>query len=141
MEDQLEEEVFEDGIQDVEDDHGLLNSLLNLEEQSSGDTFELSDHNKLFESVNLDRTMKVFENAEKFSKSRSIAQGTTKKSGLINEDYLKTLIRDQVQDVFEGMMDALVDTIVNNMTYQVERAIASVLHQPETELPKTETNE
>jgi hypothetical protein len=79
-------------------------------------------HDRLFEKIDFDRTMQVFENADKIARKRTVTEAPTRKgSGLINEDYLRSLVRDEVR--FE--VENVAESIVERLTYQIERIVAA----------------
>ena len=109
-----------------------------ISELEASEEIELVDHNELFGKIDSNKIFKVFEETEKRSKiSNSPQNYTNKKNGLINEDYLRSLINSEVNAV---VSDAI-DTIVENITYQVEKAISIAMMHASNSNEKTETNE
>ena len=107
----------EKGLEEIEDSE-LLNSLLEME-LATGDTYELVNHDDLFNKLDLDRAMSTFEKHGEFDKKRAIKEQGSKKSGLINEDYLRKLIAAEVRDEVE----MIAEDIVERLTYQLQRII------------------
>lgn len=100
-------------------------------ETDSEEEAELVDHQELFKKVDFDRTSKIFEEAEKKAKSLPQYSTTSKKGGLINEDYLQNLIRAQV----ETALEPFAEDIIQRITYQFQKIITSALQaviSPET---------
>jgi membrane glycosyltransferase len=109
-----------------------------ISELEANEEIELVDHNELFGKIDSNKIFKVFEETEKRSKISNNSQNyTNKKNGLINEDYLRSLINSEVNAV---VSDAI-DTIVENITYQVEKAISIAMMHASNSKEKTETNE
>lgn len=117
---------------ETEYDVDFLGALNDLE---SEEKVELVDHEQLFQKIDSNKIFKIFEETEKRSKASNISNYSNKKDGLINEDYLKKLINAEVNAV---VSDAI-DTIVENVSYQIEKAIAFAMNA--SNYNKTENNE
>lgn len=117
---------------ETEYDVDFLGALNDLE---SEEKVKLVDHEQLFQKIDSNKIFKIFEETEKRSKASNISNYSNKKDGLINEDYLKKLINAEVNAV---VSDAI-DTIVENVSYQIEKAIAFAMNA--SNYNKTENNE
>ena len=117
---------------ETEYDADFLGALDALE---SEEQLELVDHEQLFQKIDSNKIFKIFEETEKRSKASNIPNYSNKKDGLINEDYLKKLINSEVNSVIS---DAI-DTIVENVSYQIEKAIAFAMNA--SNYNKTENDE
>lgn len=117
---------------ETEYDADFLGALNDLE---SEEKVELVDHEQLFQKIDSNKIFKIFEETEKRSKASNIPNYSNKKDGLINEDYLKKLINAEVNAV---VSDAI-DTIVENISYQIEKAIAFAMNA--SNYNKTENDE
>ena len=117
---------------ETEYDADFLGALNDLE---SEEKVELVDHEQLFQKIDSNKIFKIFEETEKRSKASNIPNYSNKKDGLINEDYLKKLINAEVNAV---VSDAI-DTIVENVSYQIEKAIAFAMNA--SNYNKTENDE
>lgn len=95
-----------------------------LNELESEEKVELADHEKLFSKIDSNKIFKLFEETEKRSKTNRLPNDYGKKNGLINEDYLRNLINSEVNSVISGA----IDTIVENVSYQIEKAIAFAMN-------------
>ena len=95
-----------------------------LDALESEEQLELVDHEQLFQKIDSNKIFKIFEETEKRSKANNIPNHSNKKNGLINEDYLRNLINSEVNSVIS---DAI-DTIVENVSYQIEKAIAFAMN-------------
>lgn len=117
---------------ETEYDADFLGALNDLE---SEEKVELVDHEQLFQKIDSNKIFKIFEETEKRSKANNIPNHSNKKNGLINEDYLRNLINSEVNSVIS---DAI-DTIVENVSYQIEKAIAFAMNA--SNYNKTENDE
>jgi hypothetical protein len=117
---------------ETEYDSDFLGALNELE---SEETVELVDHEQLFQKIDSNKIFKIFEETEKRSKASNIPNHSNKKNGLINEDYLRNLINSEVNSVIS---DAI-DTIVENVSYQIEKAISIAINS--SNYNKTENDE
>ncbi len=117
---------------ETEYDADFLGALDDLE---SEEKLELVDHELLFQKIDSNKIFKIFEETEKRSKASNIPNHSNKKNGLINEDYLRNLINSEVNSVIS---DAI-DTIVENVSYQIEKAIAFAMNA--SNYNKTENDE
>jgi len=117
---------------ETEYDANFLGALNDLE---SEEKLELVDHEQLFQKIDSNKIFKIFEETEKRSKANNIPNHSNKKNGLINEDYLRNLINSEVNSVIS---DAI-DTIVENVSYQIEKAIAFAMNA--SNYNKTENDE
>jgi hypothetical protein len=117
-------------------DKDFLGAISELE-ATSEEQIELVDHEKLFEKIDSNKIFKIFEETERRSKASSIPNYSNKKNGLINEDYLRSLINSEVNSVIN---DAI-DTIVENISYQIEKAISITMMNASNSNQKTEENE
>ena len=106
-----------------------------LDALESEEQLELVDHEQLFQKIDSNKIFKIFEETEKRSKANNIPNHSNKKNGLINEDYLRNLINSEVNSVIS---DAI-DTIVENVSYQIEKAIAFAMNA--SNYNKTENDE
>ena len=106
-----------------------------LDDLDSEEKLELVDHELLFQKIDSNKIFKIFEETEKRSKANNIPNHSNKKNGLINEDYLRNLINSEVNSVIS---DAI-DTIVENVSYQIEKAIAFAMNA--SNYNKTENDE
>lgn len=106
-----------------------------LNELESEEKVELVDHEQLFQKIDSNKIFKIFEETEKRSKASNIPNYSNKKGGLINEDYLKKLINAEVNAV----VSEAIDTIVENVSYQIEKAIAFAMNS--SNYTKTENDE
>jgi len=95
-----------------------------LNELESEEKVELADHEKLFSKIDSNKIFKLFEETEKRSKTNRLPNDYGKKNGLINEDYLRNLINSEVNSVISGA----IDTIVENVSYQIEKAISFAMN-------------
>lgn len=102
-----------------------LDDLLNggeetVVENTSGDTQELSNIDELFQRVNANKVGEIIKET-KHKKSR-ISSGQTPKTNrksIINESYVREIIREEVADIFEYFLEE----ISKETTYAVEKAI------------------
>jgi galactokinase len=85
---------------------------------TSGDT--LVDMSKLFEKIDFDKVDKIVQDSEKI-KRRDAPSKYSRRKGIINEDYLRDLIRDEVMSALDDVMDELLEQI----SYSIERLVAT----------------
>jgi hypothetical protein len=106
-----------------------------ITELESNEEIELVNHEQLFQKIDSNKIFKIFEETERRAKTNSITTHSNKKNGLINEDYLRNLINSEVNSV----ISEAIDTIVENVSYQIEKAISIAMNA--SNYNKTENDE
>jgi Glu-tRNA(Gln) amidotransferase subunit E-like FAD-binding protein len=117
---------------ETEYDADFLGAITELE---SNEEIELVNHEQLFQKIDSNKIFKIFEETERRAKTNSIPTHSNKKNGLINEDYLRNLINSEVNSV----ISEAIDTIVENVSYQIEKAISIAMNA--SNYNKTENDE
>jgi hypothetical protein len=118
---------------ETEYDTDFLGAITELEKNE--ETIELVNHEQLFQKIDSNKIFKIFEETERRAKTNSIPTHSNKKNGLINEDYLRNLINSEVNSV----ISEAIDTIVENVSYQIEKAISIAMNA--SNYNKTENDE
>ena len=118
---------------ETEYDADFLGDINELE--SNEEPIELVNHEQLFQKIDSNKIFKIFEETERRAKTNRIPTHSNKKNVLINEDYLRNLINSEVNSV----ISEAIDTIVENVSYQIEKAISIAMNA--SNYNKTENDE
>ena len=95
----------------------------------SGETQELAKLDDLFKSNNFDKVDALIQaSTDTFQKKFNTTRQSRKKS-LIDEDYLRELISDEVEQVFENKFEKILKEVV----YAVERIVLMPSNNPTSE--------
>lgn len=96
---------------------------------ASGETNELVDIDKLFQKIDFAKVDKIVQNSDNIKRKDVRTKRSSRKRGIINEDYLRELIGDEVSMV----MDNMLDTILEHISYSVEKFVHSAKPKVTTE--------